>query len=104
MYIVTLENGTTFSDLDINGSYFVSKTEVTRDMFNNWNGKYRVVSDNNSDELGIVGEHTDCELKDVFKGARWWYFALGEIDKAQREALRDRADIDYIAMMTGVEL
>ena len=33
-----------------------------------------------------------------------WYFALREIPAAELEALRNRGDIDYIAMMTGVEL
>ena len=33
-----------------------------------------------------------------------YYFVLRDIPAAEFEALRNRGDIDYIAMMTGVEL
>lgn len=104
MYNVTLGNGTTFQDLTVNGSYFVSKNEVNSNMFNNWDGKCTITSSDEADEFALAGNYQDWELKDLRKGAHAWYFAIGEIDKARLEAMRNRADIDYIAMMTGVQL
>ena len=33
-----------------------------------------------------------------------YYFVLRDIPEVELEALKNRGDIDYIAMMTGVEL
>ena len=104
MYSVILDGGRTFTNLGRDGSYYVSEQEVTAEMFKGWNGKYRVVSEGAADEYGLSGEYAGSELKDVFKGSSRWYFALGEVDRTAVEAMRDRADIDYIAMMTGIEL
>ena len=33
-----------------------------------------------------------------------WYFVLRDIPATEMEKIQNRGDIDYIAMMTGVEL
>ena len=104
MYTLTLDNGTTFLDLLVNGSYFVSKSEVTSSMFNGWKGKCRIELTSGEDTYNLAGEHEGLKLFDLRKGAHAWYFAIRKISPDEIASERDRADIDYIAMMTGVAL
>ena len=104
MYTVILDDGTTFTGLTVNGSYFVSQREVTRGMFSKWRGSYKVLCDGEDDTYGLAGEHSGCVLSDLRSGAGGYYFALGEVDAVMLERERVRADIEYLAMMTGVEL
>ena len=108
---VTLADGTQLSGLELNGNNFVSKTEVTADTFKGKLGRVIIEGDAEADEAGLIGEHHNMELVQVTHYtqathglADGWYFALREIPAAELEALRNRGDIDYIAMMTGVEL
>ena len=104
MYTVMLDDGTTFTNLTVNGSYFVSQQEVTRGMFSKWRGSYRVIVDGEEDVYGLAGEHSGCELGDLRSGAGGYYFALSKVDVVMLERERARADIEYIAMMTGIQL
>ena len=97
--------------MELNGNNFVSKKEVTAETFRGKLAKVIIEGDAEADEAGLIGTHEHMELVQVAHYtqathglADGWYFALREIPAAELEALRNRGDIDYIAMMTGVQL
>lgn len=113
MYRVTLGDGTVLDGLHLNGNNFVSVIPVSEETFA---GKLRNVkiecTDLSDEEFGgyggLVGEHAQMELVQIMRttedlGGEWW-FILRDIDPAELERVRLRGDVDYIAMMTGVEL
>ena len=107
-YSVILSDGKSLSGLEVSSDYFVSKAEVRAEDFEGRLARIEVVDDGGevvSEAAPLeVGEHEDMELFNLFKTDGQWYFCLRERDKSEAESLRDRADIEYIAMMTGVEL
>lgn len=95
----------------MNGNNFVSKSEITKDMLRGKLSKVTITGDAEADSAGLIGEHHNMELvqithytQKVHGCADGWYFVLREIPAAELERLQARGDIDYIAMMTGVEL
>ncbi|MBQ7544943.1 MAG: hypothetical protein IJT02_08370 [Synergistaceae bacterium] len=110
-FTVTLADGTQLSGLGLNGNNFVSKKEVTADTFRGKLSKVIIEGDAEADEAGLIGTHHNMELVQIAHYTQathgcedGYYFVLREIPAAELEALRNRGDIDYIAMMTGVEL
>ncbi len=103
MYTLVLDDGTTFSGLSVNGSYFVSKVEVSSEAFANFRGKYRVLCDG-EDEAGIAGEYSGKEFLGVRKYVNGWYIGFADADEEVREVEQLRADVEYLAMKVGVEL
>lgn len=103
MYSLILDDGTTLSGLSVNGSYFISKSEVTPEAFENFRGKYKVLCDG-EDSAGIVGEYSGKEFLGVRKYVNGWYIGFGDVDVEVSEVERLRADVEYLAMKAGVEL
>lgn len=101
---VTLADGTQLTDLALNGNNFISKTELTEATFE---GKLRHVvieGDAEADMYGLIGEHENMALVQVQQyGAEWWFILRG-LSPAELQELKNRGDIEYLAMMTGVEL
>ena len=110
-FTITLADGTQLTGLGLNSNNFVSKTEVTAEMFKGKLGHVTISGNAEADEAGLIGEHDHMELVQIAHYTQaihgvedGWYFVLREIPAAELEALQNRGDIDYIAMMTGVEL
>ena len=110
-FTVTLADGTQLAGLGLNGSNFVSKTEVTPETFKGKLSKVAIEGDAEADEAGLIGTHHNMELVQIAHYTQalhgcedGFYFVLRDIPAAELEALRNRGDIDYIAMMTGVTL
>ena len=110
-FTVTLADGTQLGGLELNGNNFVSKTEVTEGTFKGKLGRVVIAGDAEADEAGLIGEHENMELVQIAHYTQathgcedGYYFVLRDIPAAELETLRNRGDIDYIAMMTGVEL
>ena len=110
-FSITLADGTSISGLELNGNNFVSKQEVTEDTFKGKLGHVVITGDAEADEAGLIGEHYNMELvqikhytKKVHGVDDGYYFVLRDIPAGELEKLQDRADIDYLAMMTGVTL
>ena len=103
---VTLSDGSIIDDLTLNGNNFISQTEVTLDMFDGKLAHVVIEGPDGADDAGLIGEHEHMELvrcqKDDALGG--WAFVIRDIPAEKLEKLRDRGDIEYIAMMTGVEL
>ena len=110
-FTVTLADGTQLGGLVLNGNNFISKKEITADTFRGKLSKVTISGDAEADEAGLIGEHHNMELVQIAHYTQethgltdGWYFALREIPAAELEKLQERADIDYLAMMTGVTL
>ena len=109
---VTLADGTTIDGLTLNGNNFVSPKSVTADIFAGKLSHVTIEGPEGADTLtgtgdaGLRGEHgamtlARCQKDDLLGG---YAFVLVDVSEADMEKLRNRGDIEYIAMMTGVEL
>ncbi len=106
-YSVTLTDGTVFSGLGISGTCFTSKRPIRAEMFDC--GTKKVTIQATGDDAGIespygLGEIEGLEFGRVFTVEDEYYFYFTRLSEEELSAMRNRADIEYIAMMTGVEL
>lgn len=108
---ITVSDGTQLSGLGLNGNNFISPVEVTEETFRGKLGKVVISGNPETVEPGLIGEHEHMELVQIAHYtqathgvADGWYFVLREIPADELERLQARGDIDYIAMMTGIEL
>jgi len=99
---ITLSDGTQLKNLKLNGNNFVSKTEVTENMFR---GKLsKVIYDGKVDGGTVKEEHTHMELVQITKVQDEYYFILRELSEAELKEIKMKSDIEYLAMMTDVDL
>lgn len=98
IYTIILSDGTKLSNLHLNGNNFVSQAEITEDMFS---GKLKrvIISDGETEQV-----LNRAELIQIAHYADGWYFILREIPADVMELEIINAKIDYLAMMTDVEL
>ena len=104
MYKVKLSDGTELKNLELNGNNFISKTEVTPEMFAGKMGHVTITGPEGADAAGLLGEHEHMELIQIAHYDDGWYFVLRDIPTEKLEKLKLRGDIAYIAMMAGIEL
>ena len=103
-FSVTLADGTRLSDLALNGNNFICKSELSEAMFEGKLAHVIIEGDADYDMSGLIGVHEHMELVQVEQYGSEWWFILRDMSAAELERLKTRGDIDYIAMMTGVEL
>lgn len=96
---ITLANGTQLKDLRQNGNNFVSETEITADVFNGNLSKVVI-----EDEEGNVQEYEHMELVQIVHYEDGYYFILRELSKEELERIKTQADIEYLAMMSDIDL
>lgn len=99
IYSITLANGEVLEGLKLNGNNFISKKPVTEEMFED-NLSHVTIADNN----GYLEEHTNMTLVQVSIVGNEYWFIIRDITEEELAAIKARADLEYIAMMTGVEL
>lgn len=98
IYSITLADGTVINDLKLNGNNFISKNPVPADIFTD-NCSPVVISEGETEET-----HDNMELIHVTKMKDEYWFALRDISDAEMKTIKMQSDIEYIAMMSGVEL
>ena len=110
-FSITLADGTRLAGLELNGNNFRSETEISEATFAGKLSHVVISGDAEADEAGLIGEHNHMELVQIAHYTQkvhgcpdGWYFILRDIPTAELEKLQQRADIDYLAMMTGVTL
>ena len=98
-YTVTLADGTKFTNLRLNGDNFISITEVTPDKFVG-NCSPVVISDGETEET-----HENMNLVQVksYVPGEYW-FVLRDLSPAELRNIKMQSDIEYVAMMAGVDL
>lgn len=98
VYKITLADGTELSDLRLNGNNFVSLDEISPAIFTD-NLSPVTISDGEHEEV-----HEHMELVQVAKmGVEYWVI-LRDLTRDELARIKTQADIEYLAMMTGVEL
>lgn len=97
-YTITLADGTTISNLKLNGNNFISQTEVTSDMF----------EDNLSAVEIFDGETTtrmyNARLIQIARCNNEYWFIIDEIPQSELVNMQLQANIEYLSMMVDVEL
>ena len=111
IYSMTLSDGTILTPLTLNGNNFVSKLPVTRETFAGKLDRVVVVGEATEDWPGLVGTHTNLRLENLkYVGSNvpgldeGYYFVLGTWSDEELREMKLQADLEYLAMMTGVEL
>lgn len=97
-YKITLSDGRQLEGLRLNGNNYISDEPLTEEDFE---GKLEevTISDGQSEQT-----LTNCELIQVKQYGDEYWFIIREVPADVMAARQIRADIDYIAFMTDVEL
>lgn len=108
MFKITLADGTTLNNIGLNATTLVSYEPLDTSIFEDnlapvifeWEGEI-----DNPEIPFFVGKHEMMEFNDVgeiVEGEYW--FVLSDVPEDQIRYAKIRANIDYLAMMTDVEL
>lgn len=98
IYKITLSDGTVIDNLKMNGNNFVSIVEIDKSVFD---GNLLSVTINDGEKDDV---HTNMELVQVTKmGAEYW-FVLRDIPETELAFIKMQSDIEYVAMMSEIEL
>jgi hypothetical protein len=98
IYKITLSDGTVIENLSLNGNNYISDEEIEKGIFAD-NCSPVIISDGENEET-----HTAMELIHLTKMGDQYWFALRDLSEAEQEAIKNRSDIEYIALMCDVEL
>lgn len=98
IYKVTLADGTVIDNLRLNGNNYISEKKLSADMFL---GNLGTVTINDGDKDVMYENMTLVQLA---KYDDEYWFILRTMTKKELQEIKNRSDIDYIAMMTDVEL
>ena len=100
LYSITLEDGTVLNNLRLNGNNFISRTPIEESVFDGNLGTV-TFSDGTHEDV-----HHDMQLvrfsEDDVPGEYW--FVLIDIPESELRYAKLRSDIDYVSMMTDLEL
>lgn len=97
-YKITLADGMVLSNLKLNGNNFVSDTEVTEAQFTD-NLDPVVINDGETDDV-----HEHMALVQIAKYGEQYYFVLRDRTPDELLRIKMQADIEYLAMMSDIEL
>ncbi len=101
VYSITLEDGTQINNLRLNGNNFVSAAPVDPEVFED-NCAPVVISDGTEE---VTHEHMRLEhIGPALDGSNDTWFILNDITSEELKQMKMQADIEYVAMMAGVDL
>lgn len=98
IYSITLSDGSVIENLKLNGNNFISEVPVSSETFAD-NRSPVIISDGETEEV-----HENMELVQITEMGDQYWFVLRDISEAEMEKIKMQSDIEYIAMMAGVEL
>lgn len=99
---ITLADGTELKNLGLNGNNFISETEVTEDIFRG--NLSKVIIEGKENGQPVKNEYKHMELVQIAHYEDGYYFVLRELSQDELEKMKTQADIEYLAMMTNVDL
>ena len=100
---ITLADGTKLENLGLNGNNFISETEITEEDFKGKLIKVKIEG-TTEDRQEITEEHNHMELVQIAHYKDGYYFVLRDISEAELEKLKMQSDIEYLAMMSDIDL
>lgn len=99
---VTLSDGTKFENLKQNGNYYITEKAITEKDFI---GKLsKVIIEETENDNTVKNEYNYMELIQILHYEDGYYFALRELSKDELDKINMQANIEYLSMMTGVDL
>lgn len=99
---ITLSDGTQLTNLRLSGNNFISETEVTEDIFDG--NLSKVVMEGIEDGQEVKKEYEHMQLIQIVHYEDGYYFALRELSQAELKEIKTQADIEYLAMMSDIDL
>lgn len=97
-YRIVLADGTEIRDLRMNGSNFVSDEPISESTFR---GKLSPVTIYHEETPEV---HPNMDLVQIVQMGQEYWFILRDLTRKEMEEIQIRADIDFIAMMSDIEL
>lgn len=98
IYTITLADGAVIENLRLNGNNFISNEQIEHNVFDGncspvviSNGEYEVF-------------HENMKLVQISRINGEYWFVLRDISPDEIEKIKIQSDLEYVAMMTGVEL
>lgn len=98
IYKITLSDETVIDNLKMNGNNFVSLVEIDKSVFDG-NLLSVTINDGEKDEV-----HTNMELVQITKMGSECWFVLRDITETELAFIKMQSDIEYVAMMSEIEL
>ena len=98
IYRIALANGTEIGNLRLNGNNFISDTPIDAAIFEG-NCSPVIINDGEKDET-----HENMELVQAVPVGEECWFILRDITAAELEKIKMQSDIEYVAMMAGIEI
>lgn len=104
MYTITLANGNVLRNISLNGSVFTTTNSISREDFAG--GLKQVIISGPTDEASAwqPGTYRNMRLSYFRDAPDHKEFCLAFITETELEQIKQRADLEYVAMMAGVEL
>lgn len=102
LWKITLSDGTKIENLRLNGNNYISEAKLTEDDFK---GKLsKVTIEGSEDGQEIKKEYEHMELVQIVHYKDGYYFILRELSAAELKEIKMQSDIEYLAMMTDIDL
>ncbi|MCI9000067.1 MAG: hypothetical protein HFJ26_03880 [Clostridia bacterium] len=102
LWKITLSDGTKIENLRLNGNNYISEAKLTEDDFK---GKLsKVTIEGSEDGQEIKKEYEHMELVQIVHYEDGYYFILRELSAAELKEIKMQSDIEYLAMMTDIDL
>lgn len=98
IYTITLKDGTQIENLRMNGNNFISQEQINPEIFDGNLGEV-TINDGENDEV-----HENMELVQVTQMGDEYWFVLRDIPASEIANEKLRSDLDYLTMMTDVEI
>ena len=98
IYKITLADGTDIRNLRLNGNNFISDAPISETIFDG-NGSTVIINDGETDEF-----HENMELVQITPVGDEYWFVLRDLTAAELKQIKMQSDIEYVAMMAGVEI
>lgn len=98
IYKITLSDETVLDNLRLNGNNFISSSEIDESVFDG-NCSIVTINDGEKDEV-----HMNMELVQITKVNDKYWFVLRDVPETELGFVKMQSDIEYIAMMSEIEL
>lgn len=98
LYSMTLTDGSVIGNLRLNGNVFISSVEISPDLFVD-NCDPVVINDGDVDEV-----HRHMALVAIERHGNKYWIMLRDRTSDELDKLKIMADIEYLAMMTDVDM
>lgn len=98
MYTITLADGTELTGLGMNGDNFISNEEIDSSVFEN-NLSSVIISDGEIEET-----HGQMALVHLTQMDDEYWFTLRDLSVQELQEMKNRADIEYLALVLDVDV